>query len=93
MVQDLESHVGMTGLLIFFSEWISSLQKQTQTYGWQMDLARSAVPMLTVERGHASMGPQVLLPGDSSDTESELDIILQESRYVYLVMNQMRSMI
>ena len=33
MVQDLREHVGMTSFLIFFSKWISNLQKQTKTYG------------------------------------------------------------
>ena len=31
-VQDLGEHVDMTNVLIFFSKWISNLQKQTQTY-------------------------------------------------------------
>ena len=38
-----------------------------------LDPTTSADPMLTVERGHPSKNPQVLLPDDSSGMESELD--------------------
>ena len=33
MVQDQEEHVGMTNSLIYSMTWVSSLQKQIQTYG------------------------------------------------------------
>ena len=45
--------------------------------------ARSTDLLLTVERGHPSINPQVLLLNDSLDTESELDFNLQESSHIY----------
>ena len=33
IAQDLEKHVGMTGLLTVFNRWTSNLQKQILTYG------------------------------------------------------------
>ena len=57
-------------------EWTSLLCDENS------DVKRNAELMLMLESGHASIDHQVLLPDDSSDTESELEFIVQDSDQV-----------